>query len=178
MTVARSKLVDTSVSRYYHCISRCVRRAFLCGERMEHRKQWIEDRLELLASSFGISVCGFSVMDNHLHILCRLDADVATKWSDEEVVRRWIKVYPPKLADGTEIEINQAWIDHQLKDTKRIAVMRQRLADLGWFMKSLKEPLARLANKEDDCKGTFWESINRSPSWMTKRYWPHARTST
>ena len=47
MTVARSQLVDTEVTRYYHCISRCVRRAFLCGEGFEHRKQWIEDRLEL-----------------------------------------------------------------------------------------------------------------------------------
>ena len=40
--------------------------------------------------------------------------------------------------------------------------MRQRLASLGWFMKSLKEPLARLANQEDQCKGTFWESRYKS----------------
>ena len=55
MTVARSQLVDVGVTRYYHCISRCVRRAFLCGEGFEHRKQWIEDRLELLARWFAVS---------------------------------------------------------------------------------------------------------------------------
>ena len=46
MTVARRELVDVTATRYYHCIARCVRRAFLCGEGFEHRKQWIEDRLE------------------------------------------------------------------------------------------------------------------------------------
>ena len=40
--------------------------------------------------------------------------------------------------------------------------MRERLASLGWFMKALKEPLARLANKEDKCQGTFWESGYKS----------------
>ena len=59
-----------------------MRRASLCGEGFEHRKQWIEDRLELLAGNFAVSVCGFSVMDNHLHVLCRLDPDVAKDWSD------------------------------------------------------------------------------------------------
>jgi hypothetical protein len=29
-------------------------------------------------------------------------------------------------------------------------------------MKALKEPLARMANKEDDCKGTFWEARYKS----------------
>jgi REP element-mobilizing transposase RayT len=139
-----------------------VRRAFLCGEGFEHRKQWIEDRLELLAGAFSISVCRFAVMDNHLHVLCRLDGDESAKWSDEEVVRRWIKVFPPKLADGSEVEITQAWIDHQAKDAGRVSIMRKRLSDLGWFMKALKEPLARMANKEDDCKGTFWESRYKS----------------
>ncbi len=96
MTVARSKLVDLGVTRYYHCISRCVRWAMLCGEGFEHRKQWIEDRLELLAANFAVSVCGFAVMDNHLHVLARLDPAAATNWSDAEVVRRWMAVYPPR----------------------------------------------------------------------------------
>jgi hypothetical protein len=49
MTMPRRQLVDVSVTRYYHCISRCVRRAFLCGEGVTHRKAWIEARLEHLA---------------------------------------------------------------------------------------------------------------------------------
>ena len=162
MTVARRQLVDVSVTRYYHCISRCVRRAFLCGEGFEHRKQWIEDRLERLSQCFAVSVCGFAVMDNHLHVLVRLDGDEASRWSGGEVVRRWIMAYPPKTAKGEAIEISQAWIDHQAKDKKRVELLRGRLASLGWFMKALKEPLARMANKEDECKGTFWESRYKS----------------
>jgi REP element-mobilizing transposase RayT len=162
MTVARSQLVDVSVTRYYHCISRCVRRAFLCGEGYEHRKQWIEDRLETLSRCFAVSVCGFAVMDNHLHVLVRLDADEASSWSPEDVVRRWSMAYPPKTAKGDEIRISQAWIEQQAKDQKRVELLRERLASLGWFMKALKEPLARMANKEDECKGTFWESRYKS----------------
>jgi len=75
--------VDVGVTRYYHCISRCVRRAMLCGEGFEHRKQWIEDRLEVLAQSFSVSVCGFAVLDNHLHVLVRLDPGEVENWSDD-----------------------------------------------------------------------------------------------
>ena len=69
MTMARKQLVDVEMTRYYHCISRCVRRAFLCGEGFEHRKDWLENRLRELAAIFSWDVCGFSVMDNHLHVL-------------------------------------------------------------------------------------------------------------
>ena len=162
MTVARKLLVDLEVSRYYHCISRCVRRAFLCGEGFEHRKKWIEERLELLAGNFAVSVCGFSIMDNHLHCLARLDPGVAKKWSSEQVVRRWIAVYPPPTLDVEDPKVVQLWVDHERKDAEKVAKYRERLQDLGWFMKSLKEPLARMANKEDDCKGTFWESRYKS----------------
>lgn len=162
MTVARSELVDLSVTRFYHCISRCVRRALLCGEGFEHRKQWIEDRLETLSRCFAVSVCGFAVMDNHLHVLVRLDAGDAGTWSAEAVIRRWILAYPPKTPKGEQVEISQAWIEHQARDEQRVELLRTRLCSLGWFMKALKEPLARLANREDDCKGTFWESRYKS----------------
>jgi len=162
MTTARSQLVDLNVTRYYHCISRCVRRAFLCGEGFEHRRQWIENRIEMLAGHFAVSVCGFAVMGNHLHLLVRLDPATADDWSNEEVARRWLAVYPPRTANLNKPKIVKMLVEEILNDEKLVAKYRQRLADLGWFMKALKEPLARMANKEDDCKGTFWESRYKS----------------
>jgi REP element-mobilizing transposase RayT len=162
MTMPRRQLVDVSVTRYYHCISRCVRRAFLCGEGFEHRKAWIEARLEVLAKQFAVSVCGFAILDNHLHVLCRLDPVVADGWTDEDVVRRWIAVYPPAGLDAADPATLQAWIAHECLDSARVSRYRQRLQNLGWFMKALKEPLARFANKEDGLTGTFWEARYKS----------------
>src|SRR5580692_2619976 len=87
--MTRAHLVDPSVTRWYHCITRCVRRALLLAEGTLNRKDWIERRLEELAEIFAISVGGFSILDNHLHVLVRLDPEPAAGWSDEDVVRRW-----------------------------------------------------------------------------------------
>ena len=38
MARPRSRLVDESVTPWYHGTSRCVRRARLCGEGAAHRK--------------------------------------------------------------------------------------------------------------------------------------------
>jgi hypothetical protein len=89
MTIVRSRLVDVSVTRWYHCMSRCVRGALLLRSESSDRKAWLENRIEELAEIFAIGVGGFSVLDNHLHLLLRLDPDVAEGWSDEDVVRRW-----------------------------------------------------------------------------------------
>jgi hypothetical protein len=64
MTIARAHLVDVATTRWYHCVTRCVRRAFLLAESPFDRKEWIDRRLEELAKIFAISVGGFSVMDN------------------------------------------------------------------------------------------------------------------
>ena len=96
MTMARAQLVDVSLARWYHCVTRCVRRAFLLGEGDQNRKEWLESRLEELADIFAVAVGGFSVLDNHLHVLLRLDPDVAEAWSDEKVVRRWGRRFPTR----------------------------------------------------------------------------------
>ena len=54
MTIKREQQIDLSVTPYYHCINRCVRRAFLCGDAYEHRRQWVEDKLLELAEHFCI----------------------------------------------------------------------------------------------------------------------------
>jgi hypothetical protein len=65
MTIARAHLVDPAVTHWYHCMTRCVRRAFLLGEGSLDRKEWIEHRLEELAQVFSVSVAGFTVMDRY-----------------------------------------------------------------------------------------------------------------
>jgi hypothetical protein len=78
MTIARAQLVDVSLARWYHCITRCVRRAFLLGEGDHNRKEWLQNRLQELAEIFAVAVGGFSVMDNHRFESCgRQDRDNA-----------------------------------------------------------------------------------------------------
>jgi REP element-mobilizing transposase RayT len=162
MAIARRHLVDLSVTRWYHCITRCVRSAFLLGESPFDRKQWIEQRLQELADIFAVAVGGFTVLDNHLHLLVRLDPDVAAGWSDEEVVRRWGRLFPPRGKSRQQLPASNDWVQERLKDARWVATARARLQNLGWFMKCLKEPLSRLANKQDQTRGAFFEGRFKS----------------
>ena len=157
MTMARADLVDVSVTRWYHCVSRCVRRAFLLNEGPIDRKEWIESRLQELAESFAITVGGFSVMDNHIHSLLHLDLDTGNAWSGEEVVRRWGRLFPPRDKSRKPLPVSETWVEWRLKDAQWVASARTRLASMSWFMKCLKEPLSRLANKQDLARGAFFE---------------------
>jgi REP element-mobilizing transposase RayT len=162
MTMARAHLVDLSITRWYHCITRCVRRALLLSEGPTDRKEWIDHRLQELAEIFAISVGGFSVLDNHLHLLVRLDPETAKHWSDEEVVRRWGRLFPPRDRARKPLAVSKNWIESRLNDVEWVARARERLQSLSWFMKCLKEPLARLANRQDATRGAFFEGRFKS----------------
>ena len=98
MPQPRYRQVSLDDTPYYHCISRCVRRAYLCGHDVqtgfdfEHRRQWIVDRIKLLCSVFAVDLCSYAIMSNHYHIVIRIDVDQVRSLSDEDVAKRWMLV--------------------------------------------------------------------------------------
>jgi REP element-mobilizing transposase RayT len=164
MTIARSDIVNESTPGVYHCVARCVRRAFLCGQdpysgrNYEHRKAWVRDRLRALAESFGLDVFAYAVMGNHLHVVVRNRPDRAATWSRHEVARRWLQIFPRnRHPDGTPARPGHAAVRAITADPDRVAELRRRLSSVSWFMRSLNEHIARRANHEDACRGRFWE---------------------
>ena len=108
--------------KFFHTVQRCVRRAFLCGEdavsgkSYDHRKQWIRERLEFLASIFAIDLLTYTVLSNHLHLVMRSRPDVVAVWSNQEVVARYWRLHPQRknedgsAADPTDAELN-IWLN-------------------------------------------------------------------
>ena len=102
MTTPRRLLVDPVNACDYHLVSRCVQGAFLCGRDRRtgrdysHRRQWLVDRIRLLACCFAVEVYAYCIMSNHFHLVARYDPLACWRWSDEEVARRWVDAFPPK----------------------------------------------------------------------------------
>jgi len=175
MPKARYRQVSVDNTPYYHCISRCVRRAFLCGSDpvsgydFEHRRQWIVDRIKLLCSVFAVDLCAYAIMSNHYHIVVRIDADGVKQWSDEEVAKRWMQIFSgPLLMHQYLADADQT--GSELKCIANLfATWRERLGDLSWFMRCLNEPIARMANAEDHCTGRFWEGRFKSQALLDER---------
>jgi REP element-mobilizing transposase RayT len=172
MPTARRELVCLDATPYYHVVSRCVRRAFLCGldhltgKSYEHRKEWIVGRLAELSDLFAIDLCAYAVMSNHCHLVVRLDPETAENWTEEEVMARWERLFSvPVLVQRyrTEQTTSRAEIEAA---QKKIETWRERLSDLSWFMRCLNEPIARQANAEDGCTGRFWEGRYKSQALL------------
>ena len=160
----RKEIIDESQVGVYHCINRCVRRAFLCGQdpvsgrNYDHRKLQIQQRLEMLAGEFGIDVLGFTIMSNHLHVVLRNRPDVVAAWSDEEVACRWWSLFPQRRDEqGQAARPKPRELEMLTCDARALAERRARLSSLSWFMRCLCEGIARQANREDQCTGRFWE---------------------
>ncbi len=173
MPQPRSSLVSLSDTPWYHVVSRCVRRAYLCGEdahsgrSFEHRRGWIVERLEQLAGVFAVDVAAYAVMSNHFHVVVRIDAERAQSWDVDEVLERWTRVFAGPLLVQRYLADRDA-----LGEAETMAVLewvetyRNRLADLSWYMRVLNESIARLANAEDGVTGRFWEGRFKSQALL------------
>jgi hypothetical protein len=159
MPKPRSQQISLSDTKFYHICSRTVRKAFLCGVdketgvSFEHRRDWIKKRLFQLTQVFAIDICAHAVMHNHLHIVLHVDSEQVKNWSTAEVLTRWHQLFKGTLLTQ-KYQNNQPLDKFQLAMVKSTAdVYKKRLIDISWFMRSLKESIARQANKEDNCTG-------------------------
>ncbi len=175
MPEPRYRQVSIADTPYYHCVSRCVRRAFLCGSDpvtgfdFEHRRQWIVDRIKLLCSVYAVDLCAYAIMHNHYHIVIRINVEEVKLWSDEEVAKRWLQIFSGPLLmhqylSGAELSNTELKCIADL-----FATWRARLGDLSWFMRCINEPIARMANAEDHCTGRFWEGRFKSQALLDDR---------
>ena len=163
-------------------MSRCVRRAFLCGDdahagrNYDHRRGWILERVKQLAGVFAIDVAAYAVMSNHYHLVLRVDAERARGGSRDEVLRRWTRLVDGPLAvqrllagKGEELDkATQPAIDEWAEK------YRARLGDLSWFMRVLNESIARKANAEDQVTGHCSEGRFKSQALLEEQAVPTA----
>ncbi len=175
MPKPRKTLVSLDATPYYHCVSRCVRRAFLCGDdaltgkSYEHRRQWIQDRLLALADIFAIDIAAYAIMSNHYHLVLHIDRDTANNWSAAEVIAQWQRLFKGSVLSQRYSQQEKLSRAEQDALNQQISEWRERLMSISWFMRCLNEPIAREANKEDNATGRFWEGRFKSQALLDEQ---------
>ncbi len=173
MGLARKYQICVQDTPYYHIVSRCVRRAFLCGKdsttgfSYEHRRKWIKDRMQYLAKLFAIDICAYAIMNNHFHLVLRINANA--EWSDKRTLMTWAGLFNLPMICEKHVRgemLSQPELDFVASQADKY---RKRLSSISWFMKCLNEYIARRANIEDNCTGHFWESRFKSQALLDER---------
>lgn len=156
MAIPRGELVEEGVPGFYHCWTNCDRDMWLLADEGGEIQQLILDRIRFLSEYFAIDILSYAIMDSHYHIVVFVSPLRVEEWSDEEVVRRWLTVYPghrrPEVTPPTEAQIQEA-----VKDPAWVAERRKRLSSLSWFHAALNEFVARRVNDRLGGRGSLWE---------------------
>jgi len=159
----RYSQVSLDATPYYHCVSRCVRRAFLCGtdtntgQDYEHRRQWVDDKLLELSDVFALDICAYAIMSNHYHVVLHIDKEQADNWNQKEVIAHWHSLFSGNLLSQRFVRGETMSKTELILLDQTVNLWRERLMDISWFMRVLNESIARDANAEDRCTGRFWE---------------------
>lgn len=172
MTIARAQQINFERTLCYHCVGRCVRRSFLCGlddktgKSFEHRRLWMVERMRLLSAAFCIDVAGYAIMSNHYHLVLHINLQAANDLTPAEVAERW-----QALFNGSKVVDRYLAGDESVAEIAlaTIAKWRKRLTSISWFMKCFNEHISRKANKEDGCKGHFWEGRFKSQPLLDEK---------
>jgi hypothetical protein len=108
-------------------------------------------------------------MSNHYHIVIRVNSEKADRWTDLEVAERWTQLFSKPSLIQRYVGGENLSVGEQQQVSQLISRWRLRLTDLSWYMRCLNEPIARMANSEDDCTGRFWEGRFKSQALLDER---------
>ena len=175
MTRARAQQICCQDTPYYHCISRVVRKAFLCGfdrstqQNYEHRRKWVLDRLAEIDDVFCIDVCAYAIMSNHYHLVLYINKPEVDALTDLEVIERWRKIYSGSDIIQRFLDGETLTKEHHVLIAETVEKWRNRLEDISWFMRCLNEYIARKANFEDNCTGHFWQGRFKSQALLDEQ---------
>ncbi len=99
----------------------------------------------------------------------RVDREQAQSWDASAVIERWHRLFrgnglSQRFSNGETLSTVELQV---LEDC--VETWRERLMSISWFMKQLNEFIAREANKEDRCKGRFWDRflLLAKPAYIT-----------
>ena len=173
MTLPRKQLISIEDTPYYHIVTRCVRRAFLCGKDkysgkcFEHRRQLIVARIKQLAEVFNIDVCAYAVLSNHYHLVLKVNS--TEHWDEKRVLIHWSSISAiiplcQRFLKGEHLskaELNMVYL--------KTDEYRKRLMSISHFMQLLNQYIARQANIEDNVTGHFWQSRFKSQALLDER---------
>lgn len=173
MTLPRKQLISIESTPYYHIVSRCVRRAFLCGKdkysgkSYEHRRGLIVKRIKQLAEVFNIDICAYAVMSNHYHLVLKVNS--TEHWDEKRVLIHWSAVSGiiplcQRYLDGeymSKPELNMVYL--------KTAEYRKRLMSISHFMQLVNQFIARQSNIEDGVTGHFWQARFKSQALLDER---------
>jgi REP element-mobilizing transposase RayT len=153
-------------------VSRCVRRAFLCGDdkysgnNYDYRRAQIEQRILDFSQVFCIDVCAYAVMHNHYHIVLKINRLQALQLSMDEVIVRYLQVFKGHVLVSRYLAKDKMSQPEKDAVAELVESWRKRLYSMSWFMGKVNEGIARQANKEDNVTGRFWEGRYKCQALM------------
>ena len=169
---ARVKSTGEGVA-YYHLVSRACNRLFLFAESAPKDK--LMELARRAAEFSGVKLEAVVVMDNHFHILCRVERGGAAVPTDEilrrvgvlkgeraaaELAERWSGLAAAGFTATLEAEADR---------------YRARMNDISGFMKTMKELFAVWYNREYNYCGSVWSGAFKSTMVESGEYLERCR---
>ncbi len=160
----RRDIVNPAEVATYYCQQRCAAQAFRLNspDGSKERMNWIRQAQVQLAGLFGIEVDAHRIQGNEFCSMLTTRPDIVTLWSDEDVVRRWLRIASMKRNGALSTECPpERRVLKELEEPDRVLRLRKRLSDISWFMGAVAECVSRRINAADNTSGTVWEGAFR-----------------